>query len=59
MMWPAWWGPKVHRRTVPVGLSPGEFEGGEDFGEVGECLGGQGSDLVRHGGVGNDAIHPG
>lgn len=36
-----------------------EFEGGEDLGKVGERLGGQNGDLVRHRGVGNDAIHPG
>jgi hypothetical protein len=60
MMWPAWCGPKVHRRTAPVGLAVprGEFEGGQDLGEVGERLGGQRVDLVRHRGVGNDAIHP-
>src|SRR5262245_40770312 len=33
----------------------GELEGGQDLGEVGECLGGQRVDLVRHRGVGDDA----
>ena len=45
--------------VVGSAVPRGEFEGGEDFGEVGECLGGQCCDLVRHRGVGNDAIHPG
>lgn len=44
--------------VVGLAVPRGEFEGGQDLGEVGECVGGQRGDLVRHRGVGNDAIHP-
>lgn len=43
--------------VVGSAVPRGEFEGGQDLGEVGERLGGQRGDLVRHRGVGNDAIH--
>lgn len=44
--------------VVGSSVPRGQFEGGEDLGEVGERLGRQRGDLVRHRGVGNDAIHP-
>ena len=44
--------------VVRLAVPRGEFESSHDLGEVGERVGGQCGDLVRHGGVGNDAIHP-